>query len=137
MTAPTPAGHRVVEHTADVRIESWGPTRDAALTEAVTALADSYAQWRPNASRVDAVVGLEAGSDDEMLVAVLDAAVFLADARGLVAVAVRVTTRAATFACLPVSAVEIVGAAPKGISWNDLVCARTADGWRCAATVDV
>ncbi len=137
MSRPDAAGHRAIGHTADVRIESWGPSRDAALAEAVTALAASYARWPAGAVPVKVVVEMAAGSDEELLVAVLDEAVFLADARGLVAVAARVAGGVATFACLPASTVDVVGACPKGVAWNDLVCAATDDGWRCAATIDV
>lgn len=130
-------GHRVAEHAADLRVESWGPSRDAAIGEAVAALAEAYARWPAAGPRVDADFELAAGTDAERLVEVLDTAVFLADARGLVAVAAAVSGAAVRYSCVPAAAVEVVGPAPKGVAWSDLVCERAGPRWRCAATIDV
>jgi SHS2 domain-containing protein len=36
-----------------------------------------------------------------------------------------------------VTAVQVIGAAPKAVSWNELHLGRGPYGWRCAVTVDV
>jgi len=36
-------GHRSVPHTADLRIEAWGPTREDSIAEAVRGLVESFA----------------------------------------------------------------------------------------------
>lgn len=131
------AGHRLVPHTADVRIEAWGPSRAAAFGEAVTALASSYASWPPEVHVTEVPVVLTADSDEELLVALLDEAVFLPDARGLVPIRAAVTADGAVLGCVFAAAVQIVGPVPKGISWSDLVCGPDDGGWRCAVTVDV
>ena len=36
-------GHRTVPHTADLRIEAWGPAREGCIAEVVRGLVDSFA----------------------------------------------------------------------------------------------
>lgn len=136
----TSAGHRLLPHTADLILEVWGPTREEALAEAIRALAATYAE--PRGDRREAVPFTATGaSDADLLVALLDETVYLADARGLVAIDAAVTASAdgvqGTFFAVTVDDVEVVGPAPKAVSRSDLVAGPDDDGWRGRVTVDV
>ena len=86
-------GHRLLPHTADVRIESWAPTRDAAVEEAVCALAEVYGRPAPSATTREVSRRVEPADDEDLLVAALEEAVYLLDATSLAAVAARVVPR--------------------------------------------
>jgi SHS2 domain-containing protein len=134
-------GHASRAHTADEIIEAWGPTREACLEEAVLALVDTVAV-------VDGVgwswhheVELE-GSDEELLVALLEEVIYHLDADGAVPVRVRVRPHAGGVVVhlwlTDLHRVTPVGAAPKGVSYSQLACHEEDDGrWHCAATIDV
>jgi len=134
-------GHRWLPHTADVRIEAWGRTREECLTEAVTGVVDSFAEVAGVRPTVGGTVLLPEGPGEDLLVAVLSEVIVRVDADGLVPVDVEVRrvpggveVRLA-FAAL--DAVAIVGAAPKAVSLHRLSCAPAARGWACSVILDV
>ena len=139
----SPAGHRTVPHTADLRIEAWAPTREECLAEAVRGLVDSFAVVAPQPPQARARRHMTARLDEDLLVAVIDEVIYWLDADGQIPVSV--TVRRAPdgsvvvfFALVPVAEAEITGAAPKAASLHDLRCAPdTAGRWSCAVTVDV
>jgi SHS2 domain-containing protein len=136
-------GHRSVPHTADLRIEAWGPTREDCLTEAVCGLVDSFAAVRSLRARDHLTLHPTAGSDEDLLVAVLDEVIYRLDADGQVPVSVDVRRAPEAgvlvcFALAPVAEAEITGAAPKAVSLHELRCGPDAAGrWSCSVTVDV
>ncbi|GHB42288.1 hypothetical protein GCM10010377_36410 [Streptomyces viridiviolaceus] len=135
------SGHRLVPHTADVRIEAWGASRERCLAEAVLGMVGCFADVsaaRPTA--VERVRFTEAG-DDELLAALLDEVVYRLEVHGQVPVDVE-TDEAdggleVRLAVAALADVEIVGAVPKGVSWHQLRIGPDAYGWSCAVTVDV
>ena len=136
-------GHRTVPHTADLRVEAWAPTREACLAEAVRGLVDSFAVVAAARPRRTAERRFLAGSDEDLLVAIVDEVIYRLDADGEipVAVTVRPTAEGGVILVLPlaeVSEAEITGAAPKAASLHDLRCAPDAAGrWSCGITIDV
>jgi SHS2 domain-containing protein len=136
-------GHRTVSHTADLRIEAWGPSREECIAEAVRGLVDSFAVV--SGRRPDGRVGqyLTARSDEDLLVAVVDEVIYRLDAEGQIPVSVAVRPApdggvVVFLAPVPVAEAEIVGAAPKAASLHDLRCAPDAAGrWSCSVTIDV
>jgi SHS2 domain-containing protein len=136
-------GHRSVPHTADLRIEAWGPTREDCLTEAVRGLVGSFAAVRGLRARDHLTLHPTAGSDEDLLVAVLDEVIYRLDAYGQVPVCVDVRPAPedgvlVRFAVAPVAEAEIIGAAPKAVSLHELRCGPDAAGrWSCSVTVDV
>ncbi len=136
-------GHRSVPHTADLRIEAWGPTREDCIAEAVRGLVESFADVRGAGYRRTIDCHLIAGSDADLLAAAVEEVIYVLDAAGEVPVAVE-AGRAAdggidlVLRAVDVSTVEIVGAAPKAASLSGLACAPDASGrWSCAVTIDV
>jgi SHS2 domain-containing protein len=103
-----------VPHTADLRIEAWGPTWEDCIAEALRGLVESFEEviyGLGTDGEIPATVEVSRAADDgiDLMLRVVDA-----------------------------SAVEIVGAAPKAASLSGLSCAPAAPArWSCAVTVDV
>lgn len=150
------SGHRSVPHTADARVRAWGPTREECMAEAVRGMVECFADVSGVRSTAVDRVRLAPGSDEELLVALLDEVVFRVDAAGRVPVDVAVDVPVdvpvetadagaagdggaveARLALAELADVGIVGAVPKGVSWQDLHIGPDAYGWSCTATVDV
>ncbi len=136
-------GHRTVPHTADLRVEAWGPTREVCLAEAVRGLVDSFAVVAAVRPRHTAERRFVAGSDEDLLVAVVGEVIYRLDADGEIPVtaAVRPVPEGGvvlTLALADVTEAEITGAVPKGASLHDLRCAPDSTGrWSCGITIDV
>jgi len=139
----SPAGHRTVPHTTDLRIQAWAPTREECLAEAVRGLVDSFAAVAGLPPRARARRHLMARLDEDLLLALIDEVIYRLDADGQIPVSV--TVRHALdggvdvfFALAPVAEAQITGAVPKAASLHDLRCAPdTAGRWSCAVTVDL
>jgi SHS2 domain-containing protein len=149
-------GHRAVPHTADTRIEAWGPSLERCLAEAVTAMVECFADTsgvHPTAVRRlrlteedgqggEGYQGYQGyqGYEDRLAV-LLDEVIFRLEVDGEVPVDVE-AERAdgdldVRLSMADVASVQVVGAVPKAVSWNELRLAPDAYGWSCAATVDV
>ncbi|SHJ96513.1 SHS2 domain-containing protein [Pseudonocardia thermophila] len=137
----TARGHRAVEHTADVRIEAWGPTREDCLVEAVSGLVATFAVTADATPADTITTHLDATDDDDLLAAVLDEVIYLLDTRSVVPCGAELTAGPGgvelRLQVAPVREVEVVGAVPKAVTLNDLRCEPRDEGWWCAATVDV
>jgi len=138
----TPAGHRLLPHTADVRLSAWGPTREACLDQAVRALAEVFVEVPAGVATARVPVRLPPAFDAELLVALLEEVLFVVDVRGLVPVAARVEVGPdglrGWFAAVGLGGLEQVGSVPKAIARSDLEFGRDDAGtWRAVVTVDV
>lgn len=131
------AGHRLLPHTADVRLEAWGPTLEACLDQAVGALAAVFVAVPADAPRVRVPVNLASGAPGERLVSLLEEALFIVDVEGLVPVHLRVREGAGEFEAVALADVDQVGSVPKAIARSDLEIAAAAGQWRAVVTVDV
>jgi SHS2 domain-containing protein len=137
------SGHRALPHTADVRIEAWGPSRERCLAEAVLGLVECFADITGVHPTAVAHVEMDENSDDELLTALLDEVVYRLEVHGQVPVDVEAEANeddgglAVRLAVTDLDAVEITGAPPKGVSWHQLHVGPDAYGWSCAVTVDV
>jgi len=139
----TGRGHRTVPHTADLRIEAWGQNREECIAEAVLGLVDSFAVVAGRLPRGQVRRHLTAGSDEDLLVTVIDEVIYRLDAEDEIpaSVAVRPAPDGGAVVVLevvPVAEAEIIGAAPKAASLHDLRCTPDAAGrWACGVTIDV
>lgn len=137
------AGHRLVPHTADVRIEAWAPTREGCVEQAVTAMVEGLAEVPGDRDHgVEVTFPVGAAADADLLVAVLDEVIYRMDITGEVPVWTRVTVRPGggldvRQKVVDLENVEVVGAAPKAVSLHDLVFTAGEAGWWCTVTVDV
>jgi len=136
-------GHTSVPHTADLRIEAWGPTREDCIAEAVRGLVESFADISGTADQHATDHHLGAGSDADLLAAAVDEVIYHLDTDGTIPAAVEVRQAAdggidLTLQVVDAAAAEIVGAAPKAASLSGLTCTPDASGrWLCAVTIDV
>ena len=135
------AGHRGVPHTADLRIEAWAPSRDGCIRQAVLGTVESFldiSSARPHRSLSRR---LTAGSDDDLLVAVLEEVIFLLDTVGEAPVDLDLKgaggVAEVNFAMVDARTLPQVGAVPKAVSLNDLRLSHDDNGWRCLVTLDV
>ena len=135
------AGHRGVPHTADLRIEAWAPSRDACIRQAVLGTVESFldiSSARPHRSLSRR---LTAGSDDDLLVAVLEEVIFLLETVGEAPVDLDLQggggVAEVNFAMVDARTLPQVGSVPKAVSLNDLRLSHDDNGWRCLVTLDV
>lgn len=136
-------GHRSVPHTADLRIEAWGPTREECVAQAVRGLVESFADVSGAGCQRPDERHLPATRDADLVAAAVEEVIYGLDTEG--AVPATVEARPApdggidlTLWVVDVGTVEITGAVPKAASLSGLRCARDASGlWSCAVTVDV
>lgn len=128
-------------HTADLRIEAWGSTREQCLGEAVLGMVESFVDLSGLRARTVRSVRLAESSDDDLLAALLEEVVFRLEVHGEVPVDVEVVATDGgldvRLAVTGLDAVKVTGAAPKAVSWNELRLGRGPYGWSCTVTVDV
>ncbi|MER7012706.1 archease [Saccharopolyspora sp. NPDC000359] len=133
-------GYRFLPHTADIRFEAWGGTREECLAQACRALVASFAEVPAAAPARPASVVLDGGGE-QLLLAALDEVIYRLDVGGTVPreVDVRATPAGTALELSEVDsdAVRFTGAAPKAISLHGFSFARDEQGWRCSVTVDV
>lgn len=135
------SGHRAVPHTADLRIEAWGQTREECIAEAVLGTVESFLDVsgaHPTRSRQCQV---SAHSDEDLLVAVLDEVVYRLDTDEEAPVDLELEPVGqgldVRFAMVDVRRLPQTGAVPKAVSLHDLCLAPGPAGWRCSVTLDV
>lgn len=130
-------------HTADVRVEAWARTREECLAEAVQGVVASFVEVvgepSPGGERRD--LRLESGTDEDLLVELLDEVIYLLDTTGRVPVDVNVTLSdggvTVALVMADVRSLRQVGAVPKAASWHELRFGHDEGGWSCSVTLDV
>lgn len=136
------AGHRVLPHTADVALAAWAPSRAECIAEAVRALVESFVDVAQAAPRGSIAFPVEPESDEDLLVAVLDEAIYQIEVHDRVPIDVEVAEAndgggVVHFATVPTYDVELVGAIPKAVAWHELHFGCSGGTWRCHVTIDV
>lgn len=139
---PPAAGHRLLPHTADVMIEAWGATREACLAEAARALTACFVDTSAVTATTSVPVVVAAAGDEDLLVQVLDEAIFLLDTQGVVVVDAQLERFAdgglrGSFRTAPAGTVTLTGSVPKGVALHGLSISGRGGGWICRFTVDV
>ncbi|WP_395108454.1 archease [Actinomadura sp. SCN-SB] len=136
------AGHRAVPHTADVRIEAWGPSRESCVAEAVRGLVECFADTAEVRPRRRVPLDVPPGPDADLLVTVLDEVIYLLEVAGEIVLEGRFEpapdgglTGGLTVG--DAAQARPVGAVPKAVSLHDLRFGRNDGGWSCAVTIDV
>lgn len=137
----TARGHRLVPHTADLRVEAWAPTCQECVAEAALGAVESFVDAAEAGVPVVCDRPVEAATDEDLLVVVLDELIYLMDTTGQVPVRVVVEPREAgahvRFAMVDAERLPQVGAVPKAVSLHELSITRDDGGWTCSVTLDV
>ncbi len=137
-----PAGHRLVPHTSDCIIEAWGPDRESCLAEALAALVEEFAEL-PDAPTTRLVpVATGTGSDEDVLVSLLEEVIYVVDVFSVVPVRVHLGAAegggvAGDLEVVPASEVGLRGPMPKAVSYHELAFGPSDGSWRCHVVVDV
>jgi SHS2 domain-containing protein len=131
-------------HTADVRIEAWAPSRERCVAEAVAAMVESFADLRGRAATGAVEVHFDPGSDEDLLIDVLEEVIYLLETVGELPVRAEVSPTGpdgdglrVRFQTADAELAEPVGAAPKAVALHDLRFGPNHVGWFCAVTLDV
>lgn len=149
-----PAGWRRVPHTADLRVEAWGPDRETCLAQAVRGTVAAFVDLTParaatttRRTRRVVVTSPRPGGPEgdaaaaDLLVALLDEVVYRVDADGEVPVDVDLTAHPdglrADLTMVEVAALPLVGAVPKAVTLHGLAVGHGPEGWHCSVTLDV
>lgn len=134
-------GHRVVSHTADLRVEAWAATREDCIAETALATVESFVDTAPAGLPTVRNAAVHADSDEDLLVAVLDELIYLMDTTGEVPVDLVVEPEAGgatvRFGMVPTEGLPQVGAVPKAVSLHGLRMTEGAERWQSSATLDV
>ncbi len=136
-----PRGHRTLPHTGDLSVESWAPTREECIAEAVRGMVGSFAELPSGVSGVarDCVVSAE--DDGRLLVAVLEEVIYRMDAADELPADVSVMPEArgvrVRFTMADSATATQTGAVPKAVALHGLQLAQDAHGWACRVTLDV
>jgi len=142
-TEPRFPGYRLLPHTADLVLAAGGSSRENCLEQAIRGLVASFAETGPDTRATETVTCvLRPDGDAELLIQALEEVLYLADARGVVPVAVTARHRdhgevTVELGVVPLSWVTNVGQAPKGVSRHALSFTVVEGGWRCRAIIDV
>jgi SHS2 domain-containing protein len=136
------AGYRLLPHTADVVVEAWAPAREGCLAEAVRGLVGVFAGIAGVEAVRSVAFTLLPASDEELLVRLLEEAIYLVEVDGVVPVDVEVEPDPdgglrGRFEVARLTPAMVIGPAPKAIAWYELEFARQRTGWICRVTVDV
>ncbi|SCK43713.1 archease [Streptomyces sp. WMMB 322] len=134
-------GHRTVPHTADLRVEAWGPTREECLAHAVRGVCESFLDVRGTAPVRKREVTVRPETDEDLLRTLLEELVYRLDTDGEIPVQMTLTQvpgglRAALHMA-EVAPLPVTGAAPKAVTLHELVFRRGPHGWICSVTLDV
>lgn len=134
-------GHRLVPHTADLRVEAWAPSREECIAETVVGSVRSFVDTSAAPVAVERASRVVAATDEDLLVGVLEETIYLMDVAAVVPVQVTLHPMddgaEVTFAMVDIRALQQVGAVPKAVSLHGLRLARTDDGWSSSVTLDV
>ena len=112
----TGKGHRAVPHTADLRIEAWGASREECVAEALRGLIESYADVKDVPVARITETPLLASTDADLLAAAAEEIIYLLDTEDQIPVSIRLRPAAAgtvlILALAAAEAVDITGAVP-------------------------
>jgi SHS2 domain-containing protein len=144
--APVPdAGYRLLPHTADTILETWGPTREACLEQAVVGLVAGYAQVPAAATTTRVPIRLGPDVDAELLILLLEEVIYLQEVRGVLPVGADLRAIGGeggdriegSFTVVSLDDAVEAGAVPKAVSRHEIEIGPEDGRWACRVTIDV
>lgn len=140
---PTRSGtHRIIGRGSDVAIEVHGPTVETCLRAAVEGFAEALATVEPATPRQHREITVAGDEPADLLVGLIDEAILLLDAEGLLAVGLTNPWLSgaglrATVALVALDTVRVHGTAPKAATWHGARLARSGDRWTGHVMLDL
>lgn len=133
-------GFSLSEHGGDLDVAVWGPTLHSCLDAALAALATHVADVDDRQPRTRRPVDV-AGPPEALLVGLLDEAIALLDAEGLVACGFEGNVADAALegevVGVSLEGLELIGAPPKAATWHGACLVKSEDGWRGHVILDL
>lgn len=134
-------GHRAHPHVADVILEAWGPGMAECFEEAAAALLGLCMDAAEASVTERWLATIGPGSDEDMLVELLDEILFVLDTADDVPIRVVIADREDVLDVVlelgdPAS-VTMIGSTPKAVAHTGLSVERAGGRVRCTVLVDV
>ncbi len=134
------SGFALTEHGGDLDVAVWGPTPSACLDAALAALAAHVADVGDEQARERRPVEVT-GPPEALLVGLLDEAITLLDAEGLLACGfvgnVADGTLEGEVVAVSLEGLALLGAPPKAATWHGAGLVEEEDGWRGHVILDL
>jgi protein archease len=136
------SGYKSSPRTAEVIVAAWAPTVEGCLAQAVHGLVSGFADVRAVRPRNMVAFVCDPSPDEELLVEVLDEAIYLVHAHDVIPVQVAVAPNTegglvGEFGVVPRADVTLLGPVPKAVAWHGLRLAWDGSGWRCHVVVEL
>ncbi|MFO8077012.1 MAG: archease [Actinomycetota bacterium] len=133
-------GFSLAEHGGDLDVAVWGPTLPSCLDAALAALATHVAEVGDEQARERRPVEVT-GPPEALLVGLLDEAIALLDAEGLVACGFEGDVADAALkgevVAVSLEGLALLGAPPKAATWHGAWLVDSEDGWRGHVILDL
>ena len=128
--------YRVLDHTADTGIETDGATLEEVIANAATAMFDLMYE---SAAGVRVEFAVEPAPPPDLLVAVLSELLYRSEVDGVSFsnITVRIEPDGTTIRAEAHPAGELVGPPIKAVTYHDLRCEPSDDGWHARVIFDV
>ncbi len=132
--------YRVLSHTADTGIETHGETLEAVLANAAFAMFDlMYGLGDASGREVQVVV--DQGEAPDLLVAVLSELLYRSEAEDVAFTGVAIRSEGDRLVIdadvIPLADLELHGPPVKAVTYHDLRCEETDEGWYARVIFDV
>lgn len=133
--------YEVLSHTADTGITTTGPSRDAVIANAAYAMFDLMYDLESLPAGTTVRFEVERLPPDELLVSVLSELLFRSEADGAVFTGVTIEEGegrvAVTATAHPSEHLAAIGPPVKAVTYHELRCEPTDDGWFAQVIFDV
>lgn len=136
------SGYKLLPRAAEVIVAAWAPTVEGCLAQAVRGLVSGFADVRAVRPQQMVAFVCDPGPEDELLVEVLDEAIYLVHAHDVVPVQVAVAPNSegglvGEFGVVPRADVTLRGRVPTAVTWHGLRLAWDGSAWRCHVVVEL
>jgi SHS2 domain-containing protein len=132
----------LVSHTADCIIEAWGATQSECATEALAAVVEGFAEIVDPPTTRSMPIAAESGGPADQLVSLIEELIYALEVFSVVPVRFHLDqtesgTLAGDMEVVALEKVNIVGPAPKAVSYHELFMAKSEGVWHCHVLIDV
>ena len=136
------SGYKLLPRTAEVIVAAWAPTVEGCLAQAVRGLVSGFADTRSLRPLQMVAFVCDPSPDDELLVEVLDEAIYLVQTHDVVPVQVAVASNGegglvGEFGVVPRADVTLRGPLPTAVAWHGLRLDWDGSAWRCHVVVEL
>jgi SHS2 domain-containing protein len=135
-----PAGHRQIDHTADLALELWAPDERELLLEGARAIVEVLTEGASIEPRAERRIALCAVDREDRLVQWLNEVLYAAVTDGFLFASADLELAGSELAARVLGeegAGDRVATELKSVTYHDLLLESGADGWRARVVIDV